>query len=216
MTGPLSAGQILGRSFALIRGDGARAGAALVVMAGLGILIDAGFVSESNSPALNLVASGVNVAAAYWITKGLLQDLAGLRLPARFPAFFGLGLLTSLGILLGTLVVVVPGLILLVRWSVSAPILLDGDDSVTEAMQQSWRLTGPHFWAILLSFVALYGSGLVIAAAAFAVGNSARTAIVPVVLADVAFNAALIAGWYAAVAIHLLLGPRHRLEETFA
>jgi hypothetical protein len=216
LTERFSTGRLLGTTFTLLRRGAPRAASAFVAMAALGIVIDSGAVDQTNANALNMVASGVTVAAGYWITKALLEDLADRRLPARFPAFFGLSLLSGLGILLGMVVLVVPGIILFIRWSLANPILLGGDESVTEAMQHSWRATGLHFWPILVAFLALYGPTLALVFAAFWLDSPSPGGIIPVVLTNFVLNAGLIAGWHAAVAIYALLEAPARLAETFA
>jgi hypothetical protein len=211
-----SAGQLLGKTFALLRRGALRAAAALVAMAGLGVLADSGAVAQANVSALNLVGSGLSVAAAYWITKALLEDIGGRQLPARFPAFFGLGFLSGLGILLGAVVLILPGIFLFIRWSASSPMLLGGEGGVTEAMQASWRATGPHFSAILVAFLALYAPSWGLGLAAHALGGVASGNLIAIIVANVALNAGLIAGWHAAVAIYNFLEAPDRLAETFA
>src|SRR4030095_4596632 len=68
-------------------------------------------------------------ALQYWVTASLLDDL-GMRLAgkARFPAFFVLGLVTGLGILAGLVLLVVPGIVLLVRWSLARLAGVPGEE----------------------------------------------------------------------------------------
>jgi hypothetical protein len=110
----------------------------------------------------------------------------------------------------------VPGVILFVRWSLSDPILLSTDDGVIEALQRSWRVTGTHFWPILVALLAIYGPGFGLAISAFALEAVSPGNIVPVILANLALTAGLIAGWHAAVAIYALLEAPDQLAETFA
>ncbi len=82
-----------------------------------------------------------------------------------FGTFFGLSLLSGVGIALGLVVLIIPGIVVFVRW---APIygfgLVDGD-GVSAAFEKSWRLTGDHFVAILIAIavpVAMYLAGFAI------------------------------------------------------
>jgi uncharacterized membrane protein len=70
---------------------------------------------------------------------------------------FGVCLLTNIGILLGFVFLIVPGIILLVRWSISVPYVISDDQiGVIEAIQRSWEETGDAFWPILLTLLIFY------------------------------------------------------------
>jgi len=216
VTEGVSAGRILARTSMTLRDRALGAGAALAAMAGLGVLIDSAALGESNAGSLNLVASGLTTAAGYLITKALVEDAMDRKLPARFPAYFGLGLLSTLGILVGTVALIVPGVLLFVRWSLSSPILLAADGGVTEAMQRSWAATGPYFWPILVAFLCVYGPVFGLGISAYALQGLLPGNVVPLILANLALNGGLIAGWHVAVAAYALLEGPDRLAATFA
>jgi uncharacterized membrane protein len=83
-----------------------------------------------------------------------------------FGRVFGISILTTLGIVLGGLLLIIPGVFLLVRWWIAIPVALDRDIGATEAMRESWALTAPHWASILglflvaLALVAIPLSGL--------------------------------------------------------
>lgn len=211
----LSTSLVLGKSIALLRGAAARAAIALTAMSTPGIVIDSGLVSQSNAGAFNLIQTAVTTAASYWLTKALLQEIAGRRLPPRFPAFFALGLLSELAILVGTVAFILPGIFFFVRWSLSSPILLSREESVTEAMRQSWHKTTGYFWPVLGALLALYGPGFALGILAFGLNDALSGNFGLVILANAALNAGLIAGWHGSVAIYVLLGAPDPLAETF-
>ena len=216
MTEDISAGRILGRTLMLLSRNAVRVVPLLLVLTALSVLVDTDMVDQANASALNLLQSVITVAASYLITKALVEQIAERSLPGRFPAFFGLGILTTLGILLGLVVLVIPGLVLAVRWSASDPILLGSDDSVTEAMQHSWRATGPHFWPILVALLGVYGPSWGLAASVYVLEGIGYSGTPAIVLADLALETGVIAGWHLAVAIYALLEGPDRLAETFA
>lgn len=89
-----------------------------------------------------------------------------------FPLFI-VALLVGLGVALGLLFFIIPGLILMVRWAVSAPAALIEREGPTHSIGRSAELTEGHRWAVfgllLLYLVILYGSmiglGIVLTAA---------------------------------------------------
>lgn len=62
----------------------------------------------------------------------------------------GLAILTGLGFLLGFLLLFVPGILLLLRWSVAAPLVVMEGRGIREAMGRSVGLTRNHRWSIFL------------------------------------------------------------------
>ena len=73
----------------------------------------------------------------------------------QFARVFGIGFVSGLGILLGGLFALIPGIFLLLRWWVAVPVALDRDLGLSEAMRESWRLTAPHWAPILGLFLGL-------------------------------------------------------------
>lgn len=117
--------------------------------------------------AISLLLEGVILRAA-------LDDLMGRRvslfkslwggLRFFFP-LLGVGLLTSIGIGLGALLLIVPGLILLVRWCVSAAVAVEEKTNPVDAIGRSaelgegsrWRIFGLILLYLVLYFVTLLG-----------------------------------------------------------
>lgn len=71
----------------------------------------------------------------------------------RFPAIFLLSLLWLFGVVAGLALLIVPGLVLLVRWTLSVPILLAEDTTAAESLRRSWHLTQRHWKVATLVFV---------------------------------------------------------------
>ena len=108
-------------------------------------------------------------AQTYIVTAALrvgLDPAAQAAIRPLFGRVFGVSILTTLAILLGGLLLVIPGVFLLIRWWVTVPIALDRDVGVTEAMRESWALTASHWvsilglFLVLLAFIAIPLTGL--------------------------------------------------------
>lgn len=73
----------------------------------------------------------------------------------------GLGLVVGLGVILGTILLIVPGVILMIMWSVAAPAFAVERIGVFEALTRSRNLTRGHRWPILgliVVYIAAYAA----------------------------------------------------------
>ena len=118
----------------------------------------------------NAVTTAATVYANYTIVASLLGELGlmpdGYR-TRPFWAMLGLSILTSLGTVIGFMLLIVPGVLLLVRWSLCVPVLIGEETGVFEAMARSWQETKGRFWPIFGVFVTIYAVAL-LAGAVFA------------------------------------------------
>ena len=206
----ISAARILRQTWQLGRDNISRAVMALAAMSIGGGMSDAGFGGSG----MTFLATVLSLLVQFWLVRSLLDDL-GLRFATgpRFAAFFGQGILVGIALLLGFLFLIVPAIILCVRWSISAPAVIAEDQSITAAMSESWRRTQGHFWAILIAFAVVYAPTLVgaILGTLFFEQGLAGIAIFELLL-----NSGLIAGWHMAVALYAALGEHRNISEVFA
>lgn len=199
----LTAADLLDETFRLLRRGAPRAAIALVILAALGIAIDSRMAGPEWEGPLTLFTSVLVIVAQYRVTRLLLGDVAGaVPTGGGIGAFIVLGILSGLGILLGLLLLVVPGIILFVRWSIAVPILIDTGDGVIDSLRRSWRDTAGCFWPILLTYLALYGPAILAAALGYALATRNPDNLAGVVVANLAMNGGLVAGWHATVAIY--------------
>jgi hypothetical protein len=99
---------------------------------------------------------------------------ASLSAGARFLLpLLGLGIIQGLGIIIGTVLLIVPGLILAVIWAVSAPSLVVEQRGVFESLQRSRDLTRGHRWAIFGLFVVYLILSMIVGAVAGGIGFAA-------------------------------------------
>ena len=207
---------ILVRTLEMLRRSALRVVVALVVLIAPGVAIDAGYVSGDGEGALTLLHAFLSLFLQFWLTKALLEEL-GWHGPERirFPAFFALSFASAIGIALGLLLLIVPGIILFVRWSIGPPILLGSDEGAIDSMRRSWHETEGHFWPILAALSAIYLPAVAFAGAAFLTPSLFPSALPGIVLINLVLQAGVIAGWHAAVAIYVLVGGPAALTRVF-
>ena len=106
-------------------------------------------------------------AAAYLVSTAILQtavtrativdlrgekptfaDCFGMALILFFP-LLGLSLLATLGIVVGLVLLIVPGILLVLRWAVVVPVLVQERRGVLDSMARSRDLTKGSRWALL-------------------------------------------------------------------
>ena len=89
---------------------------------------------------------------------------------AHWPRLLGLGLLTALGVCLGLILLIVPGVLLALRWSAAGPAVVLEGRSIQEAMGRSAALTRDRRWAIFLLGLIFLGAMIVLQIALSIVG----------------------------------------------
>lgn len=171
-----------------------------VAMTALGVAIDLAR-DEQTARLLVLILSCVVTVAQYSVVRVAVADLAppGGRL-GSFARFLLLSLLTSIGLILGFAVLIVPGVLLAVRWSMTVPTLIAGNFAVGEALRFSWHATADRFWPILIVLAAIWlpAMGLVGASVWY---DREFISIPGVIVYNLSLNIALIATWLATAAI---------------
>jgi hypothetical protein len=68
---------------------------------------------------------------------------------SRLPGILWITIISSITILIGFILLIIPGVIALVRLSLAPPVLVVEDVRGTKAIGRSWRLTKGHFWRLL-------------------------------------------------------------------
>jgi hypothetical protein len=206
---------LLRGTVAELRRDPIAVAIGLVPLVGLGMWGDLGGAEVLRLSFL--VISVTSFMLQYLLTRRAMR--AGGLLPGDAPgkvaAFFGLCFLSNLGILLGFVLLIVPGIWLYARWLAAGPILFAEDMTVSEALAASAERTRPLLGAIVGATCIVYLPFL-IALITSIVGEEATILSVGASLAiNLGLTVSQIAGWYLAVAIYRALRPQP-LADVFA
>ncbi|HYD23902.1 MAG TPA: hypothetical protein VEB68_03835 [Croceibacterium sp.] len=157
------------------------------------------------------VVAGYLLLARYLAARGRLQPGG-----SRIWAYIGMSILSAIAMVLGFLLVIVPGIILMVRWSTASGFLIGGREGVTDALGASWRATRGHSWPIFFAAIVLFIAAIV---AGGAVGGLfGLMGELPTALAS-AFIEAAAGALFLAFAIGVYCRVHHdaaQLSEVFA
>ena len=118
----------------------------------------------------NFLCGLLSLAGYGALVRGAVADLRGRTTPTRelfaeaapmIAQLFGASLLLTLGVLLGLILLVVPGLILATRWAVVMPLMaVERSKGVSAAFARSTALTSGSRWRIF-GLGLIYFTGLV-------------------------------------------------------
>lgn len=132
---------------------------------GFGIAVESELLAQGAIPVLVvLLALVVNIVLTYWLYASLMRGTTGPGFD-RFWPWLGVYILASLGIILGMIFLIVPGLILLTRWAVALPLATRGDIGAMDTFGASWNATRGRGWSIFGAALILFlGIAVVIGA----------------------------------------------------
>lgn len=164
--GNLEVGQILGECAGLVS-EGARAVAVFVAVVGgvtaigmalgltetvaaaIGAGLDAKASEPPMAPGFDFLVSVVSIVASYMLIKSLVvMRRPSADLGNRFWHYLGMSILSVIGIIFGLVLLIVPGIFLLVRWSAASGFAIAEDRGVIEALGASWDATKGSGWTI--------------------------------------------------------------------
>jgi hypothetical protein len=174
----MSVGEVLGEAFELYKRYFVRfVGTAAVVYVVLD-LVSALADRAANSSSIGagllwiLISVILSVVGFFWLQGALVEAVADVRdgridttigelyerTRPRLPALIAAGILAGLGIVFGLILLIIPGLYLLTRWSLIPAVIVIEKRSAGESFDRSWELTRGYGWTVfgslLVSFIA--------------------------------------------------------------
>jgi hypothetical protein len=189
ITRSIEPGKVIGEAFETYRSHaGALLGGALIVIGIAGVI--EGLLSVSGSLILGILGALIGLAAGFlyigYVVK-LVQDVRDGRRDFSVGELFSsatpylgrlilAGILAGIGVTIGFILIIVPGLILLTIWSVISPSIVVEDKGIFEAFGRSRELVRgngwPVFGAIVLTFLIIVVVGIVASLIGEAIGDA--------------------------------------------
>lgn len=141
-----------------------------VILLYLVVTVGGGFYVDTQTDGMGgeiLVLNIASIAVLYFMTKAMIENpgLAPDGLVGGFGTYFGIAILSGLAVVLGILLLVLPGLFLIVRWAPAYGYGLAETGGVTEGLGKAWEATEHHWVAVGLAMLLpglLYFGGLVL------------------------------------------------------
>ncbi|CAN5299122.1 hypothetical protein BH18ACT12_BH18ACT12_00650 [soil metagenome] len=140
--------------------------------------------SVSSDLLWSLIAIVLSVVGAFWVQDALIEGVSDVRdgridttigdlferTRPRLPALIAAGIVAGIGVAIGIILLIVPGLFLLTRWALIPAVIVIEKRSAGDSFDRSWDLTRGHGWAvfgsIIVSFI-LYAIALALFRALF-------------------------------------------------
>jgi hypothetical protein len=179
--------EVLGEAWALYRLLWRRsiltAAAIFVFLSLIEALITRPGIGRNASLVLLLGSTTISVVGSLWVQGALVEvvrDIHEGRKPASIEQLYDTtrgqlwrlaagGVLTGVGVGIGVLLLVIPGLVLLTRWSLLVPVIVVEGRPLREAFERSTRLVRGHGWPVFGVIVSTVLVSFVIAGVAQAV-----------------------------------------------
>ena len=116
-----------------------------------------------------LISIVVSVVGAFWLQGALIEAVRDVRdgrvdVPVaelyertrpRLPALIAAGIVAAIGIAIGFILLIIPGLFLLTRWALIPAVIVIEERRAGDSFDRSWQLTKGYGWSVFGSlFVA--------------------------------------------------------------
>jgi hypothetical protein len=139
---------------------------ALIVYAVLDLLSALASVAAGDSVGAGvfwgLIAALVGIVGYFWVQTALVETVRDVRdgradrtigetfgtVQPRLPAAIAAGILAAIGIAIGFLLLIIPGLYLLTIWSMLIPVIVIEERSAGEAFTRSREVVRGNGWAV--------------------------------------------------------------------
>ena len=161
----------------------------------------------------NFASIVVQLPVQYAVTERLLADRIELGKAGqgrRYGALFAASLLGGVAITVGVLLLVLPGLILFARLSLSTPFIVVERRSGYDALETSWRATAPARWLLVgvwVFYLLAMAAGIMLLASLGEIGEVGDRLASGDILLNLFTAGISVVGWVLAAAVYCRVVP---------
>jgi hypothetical protein len=144
-----------------------------------------GYFTANAAPLSKLAVTPLTIVIGVFFSYLLLKtivDRTGLRTRGDkdvFLTYFGLAILYGLGVALGMILLVIPALFLIARWSLAQTLVVARGDGIKQAFGESWERTSGNEFQIIVAVLLFVVVPLVVSVTAtFMFGQTSLTGII--------------------------------------
>ena len=178
------------------------AGVVFLALGAVSAIIE-GATGEEGSLLASLLSLAVQIVGYFWI-QGVLVVLTAdvrdgvadhsfgelfARVRPKLGALILAGILAAIGIVIGFILVIIPGLYLLTRWSMIAPAIVIEDLSAGESFSRSHALVRGRAWPVFGLLVLLFVINVIVGGVIVGVADGISSGLVGSWLAGAVANA---------------------------
>ncbi|MCB5424700.1 hypothetical protein H0274_05475 [Altererythrobacter sp. CC-YST694] len=138
----------------------------IAVIAGLGVAAGlvrgdpqqaVSFSAMIQASALGLAATVVGIIGSYLLIEAMLRrtGLVTQERDRRFFAYLGMSLLIGLAVGAGLIFLIIPGLVLMARWSVAPSLFIGRGMGIMDSLGKSWEATKGNEFTIIAASLAM-------------------------------------------------------------
>jgi hypothetical protein len=161
--------------------------------------------------AAGILAALVSLVATFWLQGALVRAVDDVRdgradlsfgetfarVRPQLPAIIVAGVLAAIGVILGLILLIVPGLVLLTWWILIIPVIVLEGRSAGESFGRSRELVRGHGWnvfgVIVLTILVLIGFRIVLEIVLFPLSNEFQSFLTELIAGTVATPFAVLA-----------------------
>ena len=123
--------------------------------------------SVSSDLLWSFIAVLLSVVGAFWLQGALIEAVSDVRdgkidttigdlferTRPRLPALIAAGIVAGIGVAIGIILLIVPGLFLLTRWALIPAVIVIEKRSAGDSFDRSWQLTRGYGWPVFGSLI---------------------------------------------------------------
>jgi hypothetical protein len=161
--------------------------------------------------AAGILVALVSLVATFWLQGALVRAVDDVRdgradlslgetfarVRPQLPAIIVAGVLAAIGVILGLILLIIPGLFLLTRWILIIPVIVLEGRSAGESFGRSWELVRGYAWnvfgVIVLTILILIGFRIVLEIVLFPLSDEFQSLLTELIAGTVATPFAVLA-----------------------